>query len=417
MTAEDSNIIPIPATADEETLTTNVYVETQGPRKGIFLTFAKAQRLIDFHLQKQLGDLFYFKRGFNNRVYLARCTDGSEYVIRLGGRFWNHTKITNEVQALKLAKKALGGIVEVPTILGTSIEEAKVHTEESLKIIPYDYIIMSRLPGVPLDSVWDEMSQDDKKTIADQAAEIFARLRSIDINAIGNFVRGPEDQPEVGPLMEGGGGPFQTWGEFVVKNIRNEIKNMQEVADNFVEIVPFLPRLERLIQKVELGELEKQFGNKDELPEGVTEDRPMCFLHGDFESRNMLVIGNRIVGLHDFEFAGGFPAEHEWCAGFEWIFARSEDPYDEDEQEKLRDMTDDQKELLQYFLKVLKDKHGMLQFGVGNQEYKVILYHLQINIAPWWLRDPPRADWTEKQLASMKTAADSLNKALVFLGC
>jgi len=417
MTAEESTIVPIPATADEEALIADIYFEDQGPRKGIFLTFTKAQRLIDFHLQKQLSELFYFKRGYNNRVYLARCADGSEYVIRLGGRFWDHTKITNEVLALQLAKKALGETVNVPTIMGTSIEEAKVHTEESSKIVPYDYIIMSRLPGVPLDSVWDEMPQDDKKTIVDQAAEIFAKLRSIDINAIGNFVRGPEEQPEVGPLMEGGGGPFPTWGEFVAKNIRNEINNMEKIKDHFVEIVPFLPRLENLIQKVQSGELEKQFANKDELPEGVAEERPMCFLHGDYESRNMLVVGNRIVGLHDFEFAGGFPSEQEWCAGFEWIFARSEDPYDEGEQEKLRDMTEDQKELLQYFLKVLKDKHGMLQFGKGNQEYKVILYHLQVNIAPWWLRDPARKDWTEKQLASMKKAAESLNKALAFLGC
>ncbi|KAG0054481.1 hypothetical protein BGZ83_011168 [Gryganskiella cystojenkinii] len=417
MTTEDSNIIPIAAHTSEETLISDVYVETSGPRKGIYLTFVKAERLITFHLQKQLNELFYFKRGYNNRVYLAKCTDGSEYVIRLGGRFWDHTKITNEVQALKLARTALGDVVEVPTIVGTSIEEAKIHTEESDKIIPYDYIIMSRLPGVPLDSIWDEMSMDDKKVVLDQAATIFARLRTININAIGNFVHGSENEPKVGPLMEGGGGPFKTWGEFVAGNIKNEMKILLGFPVTFAETIPFVPRLESLIRKVMSGELESEFGNKDELPEGAVQENPICFLHGDYESRNMLVVGNRIVGLHDFEFAGGFPSEQEWCAGFEWIYARSEDPYDEGEQRKLRDMTDDEKELQQYFFKVLKDKHGMFQYGKGNQEYKVILYHLQVNIAPWWLRDPTREAWTEKQLTSMKNAVESLDKALASLGC
>ncbi|KAF8935881.1 kinase-like domain-containing protein [Dissophora ornata] len=413
-----ADIVVIPAAADEATLLADIYTEDQGPRKGIYLTFAKAQSLLEFHLPgKQLDQLSYFKRGYNNRVYLARCTDTSEYVIRLGGRFWDHKKITNEAQALGLARKALIDVVEVPKFVGTSIEESKVHTEESTRIIPYDYIIMSRLPGVPLDTVWDDMPQDDKKVVVDQVAEIFARLRSIELTTIGNFVSGSNGEPQVGSLMEGGCGPFKSWGEFVAGNIKQEIKYMLQAGEKFAETRSYLPRLEALIEKVESGELERQFAGKDALPEGVAAESPISFLHGDFESRNMLVVGTKISGLHDFEFAGGFPSEQEWCAGFEWLFARAEDPYDEGEQGKLRDMTVDQKELLEYFLRVLKEKHAILPYGKGNQEFKVMLYHLQINIAPWWLRDPAREIWTEKQTRSMKTAADSLDKALQFLGC
>ncbi|KAF9109117.1 hypothetical protein BGX27_007981 [Mortierella sp. AM989] len=411
-------LVPIPAAADEATLIAEIFNETQGPRKGIFLTFEKAQKLIEFHLPgKQLEHLSYFQRGYNNRVYLARCTDASEYVIRLGGRFWDHKKITNERHALQLAREALGDVVQVPTFVGTSIEEAKVHTEENTRIIPYDYIIMDRLPGVPLDSVWDEFSQDDKKILVDQIIDIFARLRSIKLDAIGNFVDGPNGEPAVGPLMESGEGPFPSWREFVAGNILQETKYMLQAETKFIETIPYLPRIEALIEKVKSGELEKQFGDKDESKEGTASEKPISFSHGDLESRNMLVVGTKIMGLHDFEFAGGFPSEQEWCAGLECLFARSEDPYDKDEQQKLRDMTGDQEELLEYFLNVLKDKYGILQYGKANQEYKVVLYHLQANIAPWWLRDPAREEWTEKQTLSMKTAADSLDKALKFLGC
>ncbi|KAG0299088.1 hypothetical protein BGZ98_010344 [Dissophora globulifera] len=415
MTADIVTILP---NADEASLIADIYNEGQGPRMGIYLTFAKAQDLIRFHLPgKQLAELSYFRRGYNNRVYLARCSDGSEYVIRLGGRFWDHKKITNEAQALALARSVLGDIVQVPVFLGTSIDEAKIHTDESARIVPYDYIIMNRLPGVPLDSVWDQLSQDDKKKVVDQVAEIFARLRSIEMTSIGNFINGLNNEPQIGANMESGVGPFLSWGDFVIGNIQQEIKYMLDAAGNFSETKVFLPRLQTLMEKVKSGDLERQFQNQDALPEGVTAGRPISFLHGDFESRNMLVVGTKITGLHDFEFAGGFPSEQEWCAGFEWLFARAEDPYDEGEQQKLRDMTHDQKDLLDYFLRTLREKHGMVPYGKGNQEYKVVLYHLQANIAPWWLRDPPRDIWTEKQIKSMKTAVDSLEKALVFLGC
>ncbi|KAF9106422.1 hypothetical protein BGX29_009578 [Mortierella sp. GBA35] len=411
------DVVPILAASDEATLVADVYNEDQGPRKGIFLTFQQAHRLIKFHLTKQLDQLFYFKRGYNNRVYLAHCSDGSEYIIRLGGRFWDHTKIINEAQALNLARVALGDVVNVPLFVGTSVEEAKVHTDEASRIIPHDYIIMNRLPGVPLDTVWDDLSQDDKRAIVDQVAETFSRLRSIKLTSIGNFVNGPQDEPKVGALMEGSGGPFLRWGEFIAANIQKELRNLSNYEPKFMEIMPYLPRIHALLHKVQSGELERQFEEKAKEGGEETSERPISFLHGDFESRNMLVVGTKVTGLHDFEFAGGFPSEQEWCVGFEWLFARSEDPYDAGEQQKLRDMTDDQREIRDYFLRILKERHGLVPYGPGHQEYKVVLYHCQANIAPWWLCDPERDTWTEHQLQTLKTAAASLDKALSFLGC
>ncbi|KAF9985608.1 hypothetical protein BGZ65_010380, partial [Modicella reniformis] len=321
----------------------------------------------------------------------------------------------------------------VPTIFGSSVDGTKIHAQgaaECTRVIPHDYIIMSRLPGVPLDSVWDNMSLAERKQVVDQVAEVFARLRSIQLSAIGNFVRGPNGRPIVGPMMEGSSdgedegegrrrGPFPSWSAFVVTNIKQEIKYMLQSENKFVETTAYLLRIETLINTIESGDLERRFGSgstkMDTLPEGV--EQSISFLHGDFESRNMLVVGTKIVGLLDFEFAGGFPSEQEWCAGFEWLMARAEDPFDEGEQEKLRNMSDDQRELLEYFLRILKDKYGLQPYGKDHQEYKVVLYHLQVNIAPWWLRDTSREDWTEKQTQSMKTAADSLDRALKYLRC
>ncbi|KAF9160494.1 hypothetical protein DFQ26_005453 [Actinomortierella ambigua] len=546
------DMIEISPDADEAQLVKDIYTETQGPRKGIYLTFSQAQGLLRHHNLLppptasssssstenivHLTRLLYVPRGYNNRVYLATCSDGSEYVIRLGGRFWDHRKITNEEGALHLARQALGDIVRVPRFLATSVagsrcrqrsqatalaeggskKEPKGDTREEEEnermniALPYDYVIMDRLPGVPLDTVWDAMSLEDKKVVVDQVVEIFARLQSIVVDKIGNFVKGTENDDdgeqstadgsnnncrpvfEVGALMEapeGKGGPYSSWGAFVANNLRQEIQLMLTAeGDRFAVLRQYLPRLEALVDKIESGQLEAQFSapNEKKSPflhkDGIAPlapslspspssqphaaatardggghpynsevehqpDRPIRFMHGDFESRNMLVVGTRVTGLHDFEFAGAYPAEQEWCQSLEWIAARAEDPFDEATQESLRNLTDEQRALRDYFLRALQERYGVRPIGSGGcdssssgiekkeddekddavvgtdnekggyLQYKVILYHLQVNIAPWWLRDTSSPELNEKERASLLNAARSLGQALKFLGC
>ncbi|KAK9693056.1 hypothetical protein K7432_014091 [Basidiobolus ranarum] len=385
-----------------------LYHETSGPRTGITLSFDDADRLIAHHVEKKLDQLFYFKRGYNNRVYMARCTDGSEYIIRLSGKFWDHKKITNETMAIQLAKTVLEDIVQLPEVIGVSecTSQSIAHT----KIIPQDYIIMTRLSGVPMDSVWDELSLDDKRIIVRQVAQIFAALRSIKLTTIGNFIKGKDGQPEVGEFMESGMPAFGTWRDFTASNMENEIKLLRQNANNFYEILENLTRLEFLVEKIRSGELEQKFNSADV---DEAKERPISFLHGDFESRNMLVIGTHITGLHDFEFAGAFPSENEWCAGFEWLFARSEDPFDEKEQTKVKNLTESQAELRNLLFAELKRNGIPID---NNHIWKTMLYHAQANIAPWWLRENPRENWTEQDERSYTTAVASLTKTLEFFG-
>ncbi|KAG0257320.1 hypothetical protein DFQ27_005189 [Actinomortierella ambigua] len=547
------DMIEISPDADEAQLVKDIYTETQGPRKGIYLTFSQAQGLLRHHnllppptLSSSSSStenivhftrLLYVPRGYNNRVYLATCSDGSEYVIRLGGRFWDHRKITNEEGALHLARQALGDVVRVPRFLATSVtgshcrqrsqataeaeggnkKEPKGNTREEGEnekmdiTLQYDYVIMDRLPGVPLDTVWDSMSLEDKKVVVDQVVEIFARLQSIVVDKIGNFVKATENDDdgeqstvsgssnscrptfEVGALMEapeGKGGPYSSWRAFVANNLRQEIQLMLTAeGDRFAVLRQYLPRLEALVDKIESGQLEAQFSapNEKKSPflhkDGIVPlvpstspspssqshaaaiahdggdhphhnevehqpNRPIRFMHGDFESRNMLVVGTRVTGLHDFEFAGAYPAEQEWCQSLEWITARAEDPFDEVIQESLRNLTDEQRAVRDYFLRGLQERHGVRPIGFvgcdgsssskekkkeedekdevvastdseegGYLQYKVILYHLQVNVAPWWLRDTSSPELNEKETASLLNAARSLDQALKFLGC
>ncbi|KAF9971925.1 hypothetical protein BGZ73_005035 [Actinomortierella ambigua] len=473
--------------ADEAQLLRDIYSETQGPRKGISLTFAQAQDLLRHHNllptpasshenMSRLAKLLYVRRGYNNRVYLATCTDGSSYVIRLGGRFWDYRKIINEEGALHLARDALRDVVRVPRFLATSAATrrgqhsraaatmAEVEgTKTTHNPIPiYDYVIMDRLPGVPLDTVWDTMSFEDKKVVVDQVVEIFARLQLIPLDTIGNFVESAESNYqqfpmnntsittataaqssyEVGALMEaveGKGGPYHSWCEFVASNVRQEIQTMLRHGDKFAILQQYLPRLEELAAKIESGELEARFSSHEmhhhHSPQAADDglsNRPIRFMHGDFESRNILVDGTRLTGLHDFEFAGAYPVEQEWCQSLEWIAARAEDPFDDATQELLRNLTLEQRSLRDYFYQAMQERHGLRPVGApgdgsndsdreekmnsGYLQYKVVLYHLQANIAPWWLRDTASTALNEKETASLMNAARSLDQALKYLG-
>ncbi|KAG0242945.1 hypothetical protein BGW41_003110 [Actinomortierella wolfii] len=493
--------IEIPPTADEAQLLQDIYTETSGPRKGVFLTFSQAEDLLTHHRLLPSGArlvrLVYVKRGFNNRVYLATCTNGAEFVIRLGGRFWDRRKIINEWGALQLAQQALGDLTRVPRFLATSAtrdsfchpqkeayegggggagrEEKTGHKEHvgvgersctSTLPCTHDYVIMDRLPGIPLDTVWQSMSVEDKKVVVDQVIEIFARLQSIPVDKVGNFIENTEDisshnaeKPPivVGPLMEAPSGsqagPYDTWSAFIANNLRQEVQYMLKEDEKFSILQQYLPQLEALINKVEAGLLESKFSKDDSVSccmadgnhpnqqiqqQGLEQprveqrgqhgaSRPVRFMHGDFESRNMLVDGTMLTGLLDFEFAGAFPAEQEWCQSLEWLFARAEDPFDVSTLEMISNMTEEERELRDYFYNTLEKRYGIRPIGrlaIKNGQidetcldYKVVLYHLQANVAPWWLRDTPVSSWTSKQWESLKNAARSLDQALTFLDC
>ncbi|KAF9565152.1 hypothetical protein BGW38_008911, partial [Lunasporangiospora selenospora] len=332
--------------------------------------------------------LYYFDRGFNNRVYLACCDDGSEYVIRLGGRFWDHRKITNETQALEIARSALllnspknSTPVQVPTIIGTSIDESKEQPDPALRIIPHDYLIMNRLPGIPLDTVWDQLDKKEKLAITDQIVDVFAALQSIKLERLGNFVQGTpnaalEPGPEiVGPMMEGGGGPFSTWRELVAANIQRELQSLNKAQERIFELAEFKPRIQALLTKIENGQLEQMFATDVSSREkNQGSERDVAFVHGDFATRNFLIEGTQVVGLLDFEFAGAFPVEYDWCAGLDWLYADAIDPLDtKTAEERLAEMTDEQKELLAHFRQRLETRYGIRPLGVwpDDREYKV----------------------------------------------
>jgi len=66
--------------------------EKQTPTTGVHIDFATAKPLFAKHLLKDITALEDVCSGFNNRSFFVTCSDGSEFVLRLGGRHWRKFK-------------------------------------------------------------------------------------------------------------------------------------------------------------------------------------------------------------------------------------------------------------------------------------------------------------------------------------
>lgn len=152
------------------------------------------------------------------------------------------------------------------------------------------YIVMSKMDGEIAASGWLSRTEESKRRILDQLRSMVSELRTIQ------------------PLEEMGvanvnGGPFYDcrlpskllWGPFdTVCEFHKALANEPDLDANFEKLPPDL---------VELLTYYKRPCNT------------LVFTHGDLSSLNILVRGDDVVGIIDWETSGWFPSYWEYtCA-------------------------------------------------------------------------------------------------------
>lgn len=101
----------------------------------------------------------------------TRILEGSTILYRTGGmviKIFSRDEpdfCRNEAGFLRLLQGRLP--VQTPALIGTG------------RYLDYPYIIMEELPGVPLKSLWRDLSQRNRERAVEQAAEILRSLHSI----------------------------------------------------------------------------------------------------------------------------------------------------------------------------------------------------------------------------------------------
>lgn len=154
------------------------------------------------------------------------------------------------------------------------------------------YIVMERLPGQPLSDGWAQRSAESKAKIFDQLRLMVQEMRNLQPpqdSGVSNVCGGPIFDPRL--PNEAHWGPFRS-----IRDFHRELRNGIEL-NNIKDVNTIPAKLEELIQFHE-----------------QPWDKPV-FTHGDLSSLNILVDGDTIVGIVDWETAGWLPPYWEYtCA-------------------------------------------------------------------------------------------------------
>lgn len=184
------------------------------------------------------------------------------YIIRFDLRSGDATsRFISEVDA---CQRLQASGVPVPEVVAIDL---------SREVVPYPYLITVRLPGVPLIDRWADLSASARRQTARLAGRFLALIHQSEIRKFGNLH----------DIAESGG--WGLWLGYVGDYLRRYSR--QAVALGVVD--PFLPvraQAALLHHRATLA--------------GVTAGR---LVHSDYHFENILVDGDAITGVLDFEWA------------------------------------------------------------------------------------------------------------------
>ena len=152
-------------------------------------------------------------------------------------------------------------------------------------------MVSDRVPGVPLVDVWQNMTAADQAAIKDQLRVQLARMRACTEPAIGRMGGKPTRNVYDGPRGTAFG-PFadeETFDSWCLARVRS------------------IPLVRSIWKWLLRGEREKRSGGGD------ARAGRFVLTHGDLTPRNIMVLGNVVTGIIDWELSGFFP-EYGECA-------------------------------------------------------------------------------------------------------
>ncbi|KAF9105807.1 Phosphotransferase enzyme [Mortierella sp. AM989] len=279
------------------------------------------------HLQKhKCTSIRKIGEGTFNKVYLLTMDDGFECIGRVAFPNFRYYKTESEVATMEFLAAE------------TSIRVPKVYAWDSNPSNPVgaEYIIMEKIPGVSLGSIWVNLTLDDKKHFVGKILDIMLLLFNTTFDKIGSLYRDSKTHSyEVGLIvcdlffdgkrgdMDLDRGPWKSTGEYLGALIRSEavyIKAQRDDKgsskdddddydeDDVDDILQACAEMEKIIPYF--------------CPSDPALER-FCLHHSDLHLYNVMVEGNEITGIIDWESTGAYPT---WmCADYpEFLMGRND---------------------------------------------------------------------------------------------
>ncbi|KAJ7027726.1 kinase-like protein [Mycena alexandri] len=233
-----------------------------------------------------LIDRWAFGHGPHGRPQYGRVRSLSPRLIIKSGILEG----TNEAEVIRYVKKRT--TIPLPQIVASATG------------VFDHFMVMKAIPGDPLDSVWPKMTEMQQASVIRQLRGIIAQLRALpppNPHAISGLYGRKCKDARVATMVPFG--PFKNESEF------NDFL-VKHAQGNFPPD-PFLDETRRL----------------------MCDNHRIVFTHGDFAPRNIMVQGDVVVGLIDWEHSGWYPEHWEYCkahfspdlnCGKSWIRALDE---------------------------------------------------------------------------------------------
>lgn len=349
----------------------------RGPKYGIVLS-QNAASVIVSRLGEDLESYRVSSLGYNNRLYFVTTRSGSEYVIKVCGRYWKRVKTETEVVGLFLAGKL--SPIPSPRILAwdSSGEEFGV-----------EYTLMRKLEGMCLKEVWKDLSFERKRSVVGQLAELVVSYRSqtgslatrLPQGKIGNFVITGGDRHQsgamdslfdVGATLEGLG-PWSSYKAFLRTQMEVKMERVRK-DPRMNSMRSLLPRVEALLEILD-------------TEEEIKDSTEFVFTHGDLTLQNLLVTfiddDPTITAVLDWEWSGMFPAEQEFFCSFDFLLEKAADDGSSDSEHE---------QLQEYFFSILEDGGVDTPRTLPHYWQRKYLYDLTENLFPWHINDCDNVD-------------------------
>ncbi|KAI0201205.1 kinase-like domain-containing protein [Astrocystis sublimbata] len=211
-------------------------------------------------------------------------------------------QITNDVAFKQFVAKRLPHI-PVPKVL---LYHATDRADTSFSVEEY-------IDSPPLSSIWMSLPDGMKETLAQSLAKILVDISEVHFDMIGGLNplnsslaptvegckifkgRGQFHRDECYPV-----GPYRSTKEYILSCYDREIHYYSHATDNEID-ADFFKNMS--VPKF-VEELKKK---RQALSETEFEDEPFVLVHGDFTGRNILISGDQITAVLDWDFAGSFP--------------------------------------------------------------------------------------------------------------
>lgn len=231
------------------------------------LSKKKTQEIFDAHLLGKVKTKKLIAEGVTNPTYMIN----DKIILRIRTNL-NKFKFRKEKFLFDLLKRKTN--LPVPKV---------IDLDSSKKIIPYDYILLEKLPGELLKKSFSKLSDNKKKKLAYEIGLSLAKIHSIHFKTIGHL----KQDKLVKDI---------TWPKFVWKIYSDSLRKIKK--DSFFD--------KDLITKIELF-----IKNNKNL---INVKFKPSLIHSDYQGGNILVNKGKISGIFDMEWSFSGDAEYELSA-------------------------------------------------------------------------------------------------------